>query len=39
MYVIDVITAIDGVSFEEAWAAKVETKFADLPRVFYLENI
>jgi hypothetical protein len=28
---IDVITAIDGVSFEEAWAEKLETKFDDQP--------
>jgi hypothetical protein len=28
---IDVITAIDGVSFEEAWAAKLESKFGDKP--------
>ena len=28
---IDVITAIDGVSFEEAWSARLITKFADQP--------
>lgn len=26
---VDVITAIDGVSFDEAWSARLETKFAD----------
>jgi len=26
---IDVITAIDGVSFDEAWSARLQTKFAD----------
>ncbi|MEW6209352.1 MAG: DUF6036 family nucleotidyltransferase [Acidobacteriota bacterium] len=28
---IDVITAIDGVSFDEAWPARLVTKFADQP--------
>jgi hypothetical protein len=28
---IDVITAIDGVSFDEAWSARLLTKFADQP--------
>jgi len=28
---IDVITAIDGVSFDEAWSTRLLTKFADLP--------
>ena len=28
---IDVITAIDGVSFDEAWFARLQTKFADQP--------
>ena len=28
---IDVITAIDGVSFDEAWSARLQTKFADQP--------
>jgi len=28
---IDVITAIDGVTFEEAWATKLETTFGDQP--------
>jgi hypothetical protein len=28
---IDVITAIDAVSFDEAWATKLTTKFADQP--------
>jgi hypothetical protein len=28
---IDVVTAIDGVSFDEAWTAKLETRFADQP--------
>jgi hypothetical protein len=28
---IDIITAIDAVSFDEAWSARLLTKFADLP--------
>jgi hypothetical protein len=28
---IDVITAIDGVGFDEAWSARLQTKFADQP--------
>lgn len=28
---IDVLTAIDGVSFEEAWPARMPTSFADVP--------
>ena len=28
---VDVITAIDGVSFDEAWSARLLTKFADQP--------
>lgn len=28
---IDVITAIDGVAFEEAWPDRVQARFADLP--------
>jgi len=28
---IDVITAIDGVSFDEAWPARLQTNFADQP--------
>jgi len=28
---IDVITSIDGVSFDEAWPARLQTKFADQP--------
>jgi hypothetical protein len=28
---IDVITAIDGVSFDEAWSARLQTKFAGQP--------
>ncbi len=28
---IDVITAIDGVSFEEAWSSRIAAKFADQP--------
>lgn len=40
---IDVITAIDGVSFDEAWAARLQTKFADqdtavLSRVHLIRN-
>lgn len=28
---IDILTSIDGVQFEEAWLARVRTKFADEP--------
>lgn len=28
---IDILTSIDGVQFEEAWLARVQTKFADEP--------
>jgi len=28
---IDIITAIDGVSFDEAWSDRLLTRFADLP--------
>jgi hypothetical protein len=28
---IDIITAIDGVDFDEAWPDRIETRFADLP--------
>jgi hypothetical protein len=34
---IDVLTAIDGVTFEEAWPARMQTEFADLP-VFVLSR-
>lgn len=27
---IDLLTAIDGVSFDEAWATRLQTKFADV---------
>jgi hypothetical protein len=29
-HIIDVLTAIDGVTFEEAWPARMRTGFADL---------
>jgi hypothetical protein len=28
---IDVLTAIDGVTFDEAWPARLRTAFADVP--------
>lgn len=34
---IDVLTAIDGVTFDEAWPARMQTEFADVP-VFVLSR-
>lgn len=33
---IDLVTSIDGVSFDEAWAGRQEGRFGSLPKVAYL---